>query len=179
METWVNSRVVYDGKLVKLRAGEVRIDDGRLALREVVEHPGGVCVIPYTGHSVLFVRQYRIALGQYILEAPAGKLEKGDTPESRGAAEVEEETGYRAGKLVEAGRIFSTVGYCNEIIYLYLGLDLMKTAQRLDEDERIEVVEMPIGEVYSALREHRFEDSKTAVGLYALFDYLESNAGVA
>ena len=174
METWTESSIVYDGKVVRLRTGEVRLPDGRQAFREVIEHPGGVCVIPYTGHSVIFVRQFRIALGKDLLEAPAGKMEPGDTPEYRGASELEEETGHRAGRLIPAGQIYSCVGFCSERIHLYLALDLEKTAQRLDDEEHIELVEMTLDQVRKDLRENRFEDAKTIVGLYALLNHLDS-----
>jgi len=172
MEIWKENRIVYDGKIVRVRTGNAELDDGRLAFREVVEHPGGVCVVPFTGHSVILIRQYRIALGQYIIEAPAGKLEAGDSPLFRGESELEEEIGYRAGTMLPAGRVFSSVGFCSEIIHLYLGLDLDKTQQRLEEDERIELVEFSLAEVREGLRAHRFEDAKTVAGLYALLDYL-------
>ncbi len=172
MEIWRENRIVYEGRIVRLRTGDAELDDGRLAYREVVEHPGGVCVVPFTGHSVILIRQYRIALGQYIIEAPAGKLEPGDSPLSRGEAELEEEIGYRAGRMLPIGRIYSSVGFCSEIIHLFLGLDLKKTAQRLEEDERIELVELPLDEMREGLRTHRFEDAKTVAGLYALLDYL-------
>lgn len=176
MEIWKENRIVYDGKIVRLRTGEAELDDGRRAFREVVEHPGGVCVVPFTGHSVILIRQFRIALGQYIIEAPAGKLEEGDSPLFRGESELEEEVGYRAGTMLPAGRIYSSVGFCSEIIHLYLGLDLVKTRQRLEEDERIELVELSLAEVRDGLHTHRFEDGKTVAGLYALLDYLNETA---
>jgi len=174
MEKWVDSRVVYDGKIVKVKVGQVRLDNGALAEREVIEHPGGVCVIPFTGDSVILVRQYRVALGIHILEAPAGKIEADDKdPLYRGKCELEEETGYRAGRMIPVGSVYSTVGYCSEKVYLYLALDLEKTCQNLDEEEQIEIVEMPLDEVRQKLRAHHFEDGKTIVGLHALLSYLD------
>lgn len=176
MEIWAENRVLYDGKVVRLRVGEVTLDDGARAGREVIEHPGGVCIAPFTGDSVILVRQFRIALGHYILEAPAGKIEgEEDSPAIRAMNELEEETGYRAGRLVPVGAVYSSVGYCSEKIYLYLGLDLEKTEQRLDEDERIELVEMPIDDVRQGLREHAFEDGKTAIVLQALLYHLDGD----
>jgi len=172
MEIWKDNEVLYDGKVVRLRVGDVVLDHGGLARREVVEHPGGVCVVPFTGHSVILVRQFRIALEKDVIEAPAGKLEGDEDPAYRGACELEEETGYRAGRLVPVGSVYSSVGFCNEEIHVFLGLDLEKTAQRLDEDERIELVEVPLDDVRRGLREHRFDDGKTVVGLYALLDHL-------
>jgi ADP-ribose pyrophosphatase len=173
MEIWKENSVLYDGKVVRLRVGTVTLDTGVTALREVVEHPGGVCVIPYTGHSVILVRQFRIAAGDYVLEAPAGKLEGDEDPVVRAACELEEETGFRAGRLIPAGKVYSSVGYCTEQIHLFLALDLEHVGQRLEEDERIELVEMPIEDVRRNLRDQAFDDGKTAIVLQALLYHLE------
>jgi ADP-ribose pyrophosphatase len=173
MERWNESKLLYDGRVVRLRIGEVTLDDGTQAFREVVEHPGGVCVVPFTGHSVILVKQFRIAIGDYVLEAPAGKLEGPEEPEARGRAELEEETGHRAGQMIPAGFIYASVGYCSEKIHLFLALDLVKTEQRLEDDERIELVEMPIEDIRRGLAANAFEDGKTVVGLYALLNHLE------
>lgn len=176
MEIWADNRILYDGKVVRLRVGEVTLDNGARAYREVIEHPGGVCIAPFTGEAVVLVRQFRIALGHYILEAPAGKIENGgETPEMRAMYELEEETGYRAAKLLPVGAVYSSVGYCSEKIHLYLGFDLQKTEQRLDEDERIELVELSLNEVRRGLRDHTFEDGKTAIVLQALLYHLDEN----
>ena len=176
MEIWKESKILYDGDVVRLRTGSVTLDDGRTANREVVEHPGGVCVVPFTGDSVVLVRQFRIAVGDYVDELPAGKLEAHDTdPEARGRAELEEEAGYTAGTMVYVGHIFSSIGFCSEKIHIYLALDLTKTRQRLEPDERIELVEVPLAQVRHGLRAHAFQDAKTAVGLQALLYHLESS----
>ncbi len=172
METWADNHVEFEGKVVRLRIGHVYLDNGELGYREVVEHAGGVCVIPYTGDSVVLIRQFRIACNQYLIEAPAGKIEGDEDPEIRGSLELEEETGYKAGRLISAGKIFPTVGFCSEIIHLYLAFDLVKTQQNLETEEQIEVIEMSLDEVEQSLREHRFIDGKTALGLHRLLMYL-------
>lgn len=172
METWTNSEVLFDGKVVRLRTGEVALDDGTKAYREVVEHPGGVCVIPFDGDVVTLVRQYRIAIGDYILEAPAGKLEPGDDPAARGQIELEEECGLVAETFLPAGVVYATVGFCSEKIHLYLALDLTETEQRLEPEERIELVHLTLEEVRARLKANRFDDAKTVVGLYALLQHL-------
>ncbi len=174
MEVWADNKVIYDGKVVRLRVGDVVLDNGRRALREVVEHPGGVCIIPFTGDSVILVRQFRIAVGDYVIEAPAGKMEGGENPVHRAACELEEETGYRAGALIPVGGVYSSVGYCSEKIHLFLAHDLEKTQQQLDDDERIDLVEMSLSEVREKLRAGIFDDAKTVVGLYALLEYLDA-----
>lgn len=176
MEVWTDNKIIYDGKVVRLRVGEVVLDNGRRALREVVEHPGGVCIIPFTGDAVILVRQFRIAVGDYVVEAPAGKMEVEEIPSHRAACELEEETGFRAGSLIPVGGVYSSVGYCSEKIHLFLALDLEKTQQQLDDDERIDLVEMPLAQVRDHLRAHRFEDAKTVLGLYALLEYLNDHS---
>ena len=176
METWDDNDVVYDGTVVRLRVGNVKLDDGALAHREVVEHPGGVCVIPCDGKSVFLVRQYRIAVDEYVVEGPAGKLEPGDVLEERARLELREETGYTADQLHYVGFIYGTVGFCSEKIHLYLALDLQPGPQQLEEEERIEVLEVPLEEIRKGLAEHRYIDGKTVVGLHALLHHLETNS---
>jgi ADP-ribose pyrophosphatase len=173
-EVWIQSRTLYDGAIVRLQVGEVRLDDGTVASREVVHHPGGVAVVALIEDRVVLIRQFRIAIGREIVEIPAGKLEgTTEDTEDRGRAELEEETGYRAGRMVYAGSVYASVGYTSEEIHFYLAFDLEKTRQRLDTDERIGVFEMPLAEVRRRLSANEFKDAKTVVGLERLFDYLE------
>jgi ADP-ribose pyrophosphatase len=166
METWTSSEIIYEGKIVRLRVGDVRLDDGTAARREVVEHPGGVCVVAFTGTSVLFVQQYRIAIDKELLELPAGKLEGVEDAEARGRQELIEEAGYAAGEMLSLGHCFPTVGFCSEKIHIYLARDLRHVGQQQEADERITVVELSLDEVRQGLRENRFDDAKTAIGLY-------------
>lgn len=170
METWTSSEILYDGKIVRLKVGEVSLDDGTPARREVVEHPGGVCVVAFTGSTILFVRQYRIAIGKEILELPAGKLEGVEDPEARGRQELIEEIGYAAGEMTTLGHCFPTVGFCSEKIHIYLARNLSHVGQQQEADERISVVEMTLDEVRNGLRENLFDDAKTVVGLYRFFE---------
>ncbi|MCX5772867.1 MAG: NUDIX hydrolase [Candidatus Hydrogenedentes bacterium] len=172
MEEWVDSKQVYAGKIVGLRVGEVRLDGGVLAFREVVEHPGGVGIVPVLDDSVLLVRQYRIAVGRDVLEIPAGKREGEEAIEHRARCELEEETGYRAGRLVPAGSIYASVGYCSEEIFLFLAFDLKKVGQNLEFDEQIELVRIPLVEIPQRLAAGEFKDSKTIIALHALLAHL-------
>lgn len=176
METWIRKEKRYEGRIISLRTGEVRLDDGTEAFREVIEHPGAVAVVPLHGDSVVLVRQYRVAVGKELLEVPAGKLESDEDPEQCGRRELEEETGYQADRLVPAGHIYPSCGILTEKVHLFLAFDLGKTAQKLEEDERIEVVEMPLADVRKRLKAHAFEDAKTVVGLYSLLAYQDRNA---
>lgn len=172
MERWTASNVIYDGKIVRLRVGEVVLEDGTRAQREVVEHPGGVCVVAYTGHSLLFVKQYRVAIGKEIIELAAGKLEGVEDPEARGRQELIEELGYAAETMTSLGHVFPTVGFCSEKIHIYLATGLRHVGQQQEQDERITLVEWTLEETRAALRSHTLDDAKTVAGLYRFFDQL-------
>lgn len=173
MERWQESSLIYQGKIVNVRTGDVSLEDGKTAFREVIEHPGGVCIAVLDKNHVILVRQFRIAIGKYILEAPAGKMEGNDDPIGRAKKELEEETGYRAGVFEYLGSAYSSVGYCSEIIHYYFATDLEFVGTNLDEDENIEIVRMPIQEVEEKLRTFQFEDSKTYIALQAMLYHMK------
>ncbi len=127
-EVWVRRERHYTGQIINLDVGDVELEDGTVAFREMVLHPGGTGVIPLHGDRVILARQYRIAIGREILEIPAGKLEGEEDPAERARHELEEETGYRAGQLISAGSVFARVGYTSGGRHLLLALDLEKSA---------------------------------------------------
>lgn len=157
---------IYKGKILSLHLDEVRLPDGSTATREVVEHSGGVAVLALWEGEVLMVRQYRHPTGQYLLELPAGKLEPGEDPALCAIRELEEETGYRAGKVRRLGFFYATPGYVDEKLYLYTAEDLSPTAQHLDEGEFLDVVRMPLADALAACRDGRIIDAKTALALF-------------
>lgn len=168
MERWVRSELLYEGRIVSLRVGDAELEDGTVAPREVVEHSGGVGVVPLVDGSVVLVKQYRIALGQAILEIPAGRLEPGEDPEYRARCELEEEAGYRAGRLELVSECYPSPGYTNQLDYIFLAYDLEACAQRLEYDERIELVRVPVADLELLLAERAFRDAKTIIGLREL-----------
>ncbi len=173
MEEWTDSKRVFEGRIFNVRAGEARLADGVIAPREVVEHPGGVGIVPVLDGRVALIRQYRIAVGETVLEIPAGKLEPGEDPAERARLELLEETGYRAGRLVPAGMIYASAGYTSEQIHLFLAFDLEYIGQALEFDERIAPAELALEDLARMLRDHVIADAKTVVALERLFDYLE------
>jgi ADP-ribose pyrophosphatase len=177
VETWIHQEERYKGKIVSLWVGEVRLDDGQTAVREVLRHPGGVGVVPALGDSVVLIEQFRVAIGRTILEIPAGKLEANEDPEACARRELEEEVGYRAGRLVRAAVYYSSVGFVDEKMHLFLAFDLRKTEQRPDRDERIRPVILSLEEVRRRLDGQGFEDSKTLIGLRELLAHLERQPG--
>jgi ADP-ribose pyrophosphatase len=175
MEEWVRSERIYEGRIVSLRVGDARLDDGTVAPREVVEHSGGVGIVPVVDDSVVLVKQYRIALGMDILEVPAGRLEPGESPEYRARCELEEEIGYRAGRLKLVAECYPSPGFTNQLDYIFLGFDLEPCTARPEFDERIEPVRVPIAELDELLARNAFKDAKTIIGLRELLIHLRQN----
>ncbi len=168
MEKWKESSLVYEGKIVNLRVGTVVLEGDGTAYREVVEHPGGVCIVPLLGDRVILVKQFRIAVEDYVVEAPAGKIEKGDDPIQRAKQELLEETGYEAEMVEYLGSAYSSVGYCSEVINFYLARGLKYVGCKPEEDEKIEIIEMKLEEVREKLEKFAFRDSKTYIALQAM-----------
>ncbi len=158
------TKIIYSGKVVKLRIDYLK--DGGKKIREVVEHPGAVAVLPIlSGDRVLLVRQYRYPIDEWILEVPAGTLKNGESPEKCALRELEEETGYRAGILKKMLTIYPCPGYSTESIHIFVAYQLEKTVQRLEEDEELTVVEMSVDEAIRELLNNDVADSKTLLAL--------------
>lgn len=175
VESWIRSKQEYKGRIFSVRAGKVSLDDLTEAQREVVEHPGGVAIVPVIDDSVILIRQFRISIECEILELPAGRLEDEEAPESCANRELEEETGYHAGKLIRVASYYSSVGFTNEKMYIFLAFQLQKTERKSEWDERIQKVKIPIGEIESKLANKEFEDSKTIIGLREMLEYIEKH----
>ncbi len=179
METWKNSRHVYKGRIINVRVGEAALDDGTLVQREVVEHPGGVGVVPVVNGEVIFVRQYRIAVDQDMLEIPAGRREGDEDPEARAIAECEEEIGYRPGRLVHVAAAYTSPGFTNQLDDIYLAFDLEETERNPEFDENLELVRIPVAQLEGMLDQLAFNDGKTVIGLRELFAYLAKHPDLA
>lgn len=151
---------------LKLVTEEVSLPGGRRTRLDVIRHPGASAVVPFlTDDEVLLIQQYRHAAGGTIWEVPAGKLDPGESPEVCAVRELEEETGYRAGKIVPLGSILTTPGFTDERIHLFEAADLEPTAQKLDVDEVIELVEMPLRAALELVWTGQMVDGKSIVAL--------------
>jgi ADP-ribose pyrophosphatase len=177
MEKWIKQKEIYKGRIFSLWGGQVSLDNGETAVREYIRHAGGVGMIPVLGGNVILIRQFRISIGRELLELPAGRLELDEEPLACAARELEEEIGYRAGKLIPIASYFASVGNSNERMHLFLALDLEKTNLHLEADERIHEIVMPLDVVKEKLANHEFEDSKTIIGLREALTYLEQEQG--
>ena len=144
-EKTLSSKTIFDGKIVNLTFDEVILPDGTQAKREVVNHPGGVTVVALTDENeVLFVRQFRYPYKEVVLELPAGKLEKGSAPLENGKRELLEETGAIGYNYISLGVQYSSPGFCNETIHMYMCRIEKFETQQLDEGEFLKVEKIPL-----------------------------------
>ena len=172
----IRSEVVYDGHLLKLVRDELE-QGGRRRVREVAVHPGSVAVVAFaTPDSVLLVEQYRHAVGEYLVEIPAGTLEPGEDPRACAARELEEETGRRAGTIEDLGRLLPSPGVLCERMTLFVARDLKAGVQRPEDDEVIGVLEPSLDEALEWIRRGRIVDAKTIAALLRV--YAERTAGM-
>ena len=161
-ETPLNQTVIYDGKIIKVRVDDARLPSGAIAKREVVDHPGGVCVAALTDQDeLLFVRQFRYPYGEVIAEIPAGKLERGEDPLPAGKRELREETGASAAHFESLGQLYPSPGYCGEIIHMYLATGLSFGEMCPDDDEFLEVERIPLARAVEMVLSGDIKDAKT------------------
>jgi ADP-ribose pyrophosphatase len=164
----LSTRMVHDGRIVKLSLDTVRYPDGSQGTLEMIRHPGASAVLPVVGSvdepdpEILLIHQYRYAAGGYIWEIPAGIPLSPDEPGDVCARrELEEETGHRAGELWPLTRILTTPGFTDEAIQLFLASGLTKGERNLDDDEFVEVVKMPFSRALEMVRSGEITDSKS------------------
>jgi ADP-ribose diphosphatase len=166
MEELVNREYLYRGRILSLRVDTVRVPNGTETIREVVEHPGAVVVaaIDVNGR-VLFVKQYRHAVGRELLELPAGTLEKNEPPETAARRELKEETGYTARRWELLTRFFSSPGILTEELHVYLARDLVAGTYEPMEDEDLHLETVPLLQALEQVRSGEIVDAKSIVGL--------------
>ncbi len=163
-EKKLSSEEIFDGVAIHLFRDEILLPNGNKGVREVVRHPGAVCVLPLTENGeVIFVNQFRYALNKVTLEVPAGKLEKGEDPQEAALRELSEETGIEAKKIVPMGALYTTPALMDEIIYMYIATELSQGEQHLDEDEFVNALKIPLDKAVEMVMNGEIRDSKTQV----------------
>ena len=163
-------RPIYKGTVVTLNVDTVRLPNGHTIDLEVIRHPGASAVVPMKQDgTVVLIRQFRHAANGFIYEIPAGKLHPKEDPLDCAARELEEEIGYRAGRFQLLSSIFTAPGFADEVIHVYLATELTMGTQNLDQDEVLEVVEMPLKEAIAKIEDGTIRDAKTIVGLQAVY----------
>lgn len=172
MEQWAERAEVFSGPIFRVVTGRARLDDGQLARRDVVEHRGGVGVVPIHEGKILLVRQFRLAGGREFLEIPAGLREPGEEEAATAARELAEELGFAAGRMIPLATYHTSPGFTDETTAIFLALDLQPQSAERDWDERLHPEELALDALPAALAAGTFTDGKTLVGLYAALAWL-------
>ena len=175
-EKKVGGKVIYDGYVVHLHLDDILLPDGKDAKREVIRHSGAVCIAPITkDKELIFVRQFRYAVGKELLELPAGRIDKNEDPQVTGIRELREETGFIADKVNYVGRLYPTPGYSDEVIWLYAcTIDPKKGETDFDEGEFVETVTIPLDKAVEMVMNDELFDSKTQILLLRLNEAIRS-----
>lgn len=175
-EKTLKENVIFEGRIITLHVDDVELPDGQKAIREIVEHSGGVCVAALTEEKELyFVRQYRYPYKKVLIELPAGKLEKGEDPLEAGMRELEEECGLVADEVIFMGTVYPTVAYCSEIIHLFAARGLKETSQHLDEGEYLDVEKIPLDTAVEMVMNGEISDSKTVALVLKINNLVKEN----
>ena len=166
IERTMSSQSIYEGRILNLRVDTVEMEGKKYTKREIVEHDPAVCILALADEGkILMVRQFRKPVDQELFELPAGLVEVDEEPVKAALRELEEETGYYAKKCEYIGEFFTSPGFCNEKIYLFLAEDLEKKEQKLDDFENIAVEEITLDEALKQIKFGDIVDAKTIIGL--------------
>lgn len=174
-EKTLSSQLIFDGRILKIIVDDVELPNGHKSKREVACHPGGVCIAPIDDdNNLYFVRQYRYPYHEVVLELPAGKLEKGQTPLENGKRELKEEVGAEGYSYISLGQLYPSPGYTNEIIHLYACKIKSLGQQQPDEDEFLNVEKIHIDKAVEMVLNNQLPDAKTQTAVLKLASLLKS-----
>ena len=161
----IHSEEIFRGRVFDVTVDTI-LERDTTYKREVVHHPGSAVIVPaFPDGTIALVRQYRHPAVRYLLEIPAGTLNRGERPEEGAARELEEELGFVAGKLLKLTEFFVSPGFCEEKMWLYLATEMTQTEQRLEDDELLDVVRLPLSQALEMLTDGEIDDAKTIIGL--------------
>ena len=166
-ERTIGTRHIFSGRIISVQVDTVELPDGKTATREIVKHPGAAAVLAIRDDRLIVVEQYRKPLGRTLIEIPAGKLEPGEDPMETARRELEEETGWRAGRLEPLGSFYTSPGFADEKLYLYAAFDLSRGTRKPDEDEHLNVDAITLEQAERYIREGRIGDAKTIIAVQA------------
>ena len=171
----LSTRDIFKGRVVDLSVDQVRMPNGKSTELEVIRHPGAAAMVPLTDSGeVLLVRQYRYATGGWLVEVPAGKLDEGEAPEVCAARELEEEVGMKPAELLPLGWIWTTPGFTDERIWLYLCRGLSPAQQNLEDDEVLTVESRSMPEAIEMVHRGEICDGKSVCALLRADAYLRA-----
>lgn len=173
-EKTISSEIKYKGKILNLRVDTVQSVNGE-STREIIEHSGGAVVLPLLPNkNVVMIRQFRKPIERDVLEIPAGKIEQGESPENTAFRELREETGYVAKNMTLLTKMYPTVGYSEELLYIYLATDLEPGETDFDKNEDIDSYSYHIDDLYDMVMEGKIQDAKTQVAILMTVELLRS-----
>lgn len=167
-EETLKKNIIYKGRVLNFGVDDVLLPNENKATREYVEHPGGAAVLAIHDGFIYLVEQYRYPFKENLLEIPAGKLDKNEDPKCAAIRELNEELGLKAKEIIHLGNIYPSVGYTNEIIYLYYASEFETNKQNLDEDEFINIKKISINEFDTLIKENKIKDAKT-ISAYLIY----------
>lgn len=165
-EKTMKSDKLYEGKLFNLRVDTVELPDKKYSKREIIEHPGAVSILAITeDDSIILVRQYRKAVERALLELPAGKIELNEEPVQTAKRELKEETGFTAEKVEYLLEFYTSPGFTNEKVYIFLATELTEGETEFDDGEFIETEKIHINDLMKMIYRGEIIDSKTIIGI--------------
>ncbi|MGY3716375.1 NUDIX hydrolase [Sutcliffiella cohnii] len=170
-EKTIKSEKLFTGRVIDLYFEEVELPNGKTSTREIIKHPGAVAVVAITDEGkIVMVRQYRKAMDRILVEIPAGKLEKGEKPEVTAIRELQEETGYTCDGVTPLISFYTSPGFADELVHLFVAKGLKKDDQKhsLDEDEFVDLVEVTLNEALQMMESKEIYDAKTAYAIQYL-----------
>jgi len=172
-EEKISSEKIFSGKILGLYYDKVRLPNKKTASREKITHPGAVGIVPVTDDdNILLVKQYRYPVDAITIEIPAGKIDDNEIPEKCAKRELAEEVGAVDGKLKRLSTFYTTPGFCNEVLHLFLATGFKISKNNLDEDEFLDIIEMKMDTALLWIKEGKIIDSKTIIGLLMARDLL-------
>lgn len=171
----VKSDVLYKGRVFDLQVDQIQYDSGNNGIREVAIHNGGAVIVPVKDDGrIVLVSQFRYPLNKFLTELPAGKLEIDEDPFVCAVRELEEETGYRSDNVVKLGSIYTTPGFCTEVLHIYMAKNLVPGETRREEGEYgMQTVELSFAEINDKIRSGEINDAKTLSGILMARNYLD------
>lgn len=168
-------KTVYKGKIITLKLKNVKFSDGHISLYECVLHKPAVAIVPVIDNNkILLIKQLRPVINKRIWELPAGLVDKNEKPADAAKRELEEETGFKPQKLVKLGEMYSSPGFTDEKTTLFLAKDFIKTEQKLDKDEEIEIAIFSFDVLLNKIKRNQLKDAKTMLGILLAIDYIKS-----
>jgi len=173
VETTINSKEVYRGKLLHVFYDEAELPDGSVSSREWIKHPGACAIVPiFENGDVMLIDQFRYPAKKLFLEVPAGKIDSGESPDKTAERELLEETGLSAKHLEHIGHLYPAIGYADEIIHIYLATGLTETDENTDDDEFVIKRRIPFSEAVEMVHSGEIDDAKTITCLLRAERYL-------